>query len=196
MEAPLGASPPNIANPSLVKPGTIAAMAHSKQVNRTIELSIHEVYEVVSGERFLLTDEGMVEKSDSQIVEAKRKELPDGRVWARVGVRASQKELEELSEDRTKPLAFQETYVSQPDEEGAFEATSTMELPMGMGTMETRFIYAAADSDLTTVEAILTAKASIPLISGKLEKHLLKTSDKIVDDSLARIRNLSGTEAQ
>ena len=99
-------------------------MAHSKQVNRTIELSIHEVYEVVSGERFLLTDEGMVEKSDSQIVEAERKELPDGRVWARVGVRASQKELEELSEDKNKPLAFQETYVSQPDEEGAFEATS------------------------------------------------------------------------
>ena len=86
--------------------------------------------------------------------------------------------------------------MSQPDEEGAFEATSTMELPMGMGTMETRFIYAAADSDLTTVEAILTAKASIPLISGKLEKHLLKTSDKVVDDSLARIRNLSVTEAQ
>lgn len=171
-------------------------MAHSKQVNRTIELSIHEVYEVVSGERFLLTDEGMVEKSDSQIVEAERKELPDGRVWARVGVRASQKELEELSEDKNKPLAFQETYVSQPDEEGAFEATSTMELPMGMGTMETRFIYAAADSALTTVEAILTAKASIPLISGKLEKHLLKTSDKVVDDSLARIQNLSGTEAQ
>ena len=42
-------------------------MSHSKQVNRTIDLSIHDVYRVVSGETFLLTDEGMVEPTESQI---------------------------------------------------------------------------------------------------------------------------------
>ncbi|WP_408924749.1 DUF2505 domain-containing protein [Corynebacterium sp. YSMAA1_1_F7] len=180
-------------------------MSHSKQVNRTIDLSIHDVYRVASGETFLLTDEGMVEPTESQIIEAERKVLPDGRVWARVGVRASQKELEELSKEGEKPLAFQETYVSQPDEAGAFEVNSTMELPLGMGTMETHFVYAAvvedaaaarqaeyADSPQTAVEATLTADVSVPLIAGRLEKHLLKTADTTVDNGLARIVNLSG----
>lgn len=165
-------------------------MAHSKHVNRTIDLSVQQVYEVVSSETFLLTDEGMVEKTDARIIEAERKELPDGRVWARVGVRASQKELEELSNNGEKPVSFQETYVSKPDASGAFEVTATMELPMGMGTMQTQFVYAPVAGQ-TACEATLTADVGVPLIAGKLEKHLLKTSDTIVDNSLARITRLS-----
>ena len=99
MAAPLNALPGTI-------PGTIADMSHSKQVNRTIDLSIHDVYEVVTSEAFLLTDEGMVEQTESQIIEAEREVLPDGRVWARVGVRASQKELEDLSKDGEAPIAY------------------------------------------------------------------------------------------
>lgn len=177
-------------------------MSHSKQVNRTIDLSIHDVYEVVSSEAFLLTDEGMVEQTESQIIEAEREVLPDGRVWARVGVRASQKELEELSKDGQAPIAYQETYVSRPDETGAFEVKAAMDLPMKMGTMDTHFVYAPVvdgvpedavqtDPTQTVVEAILTADVSVPLIAGKLEKHLLKAADKTVDNSLARIKNLA-----
>lgn len=193
MAAPLVAPPGAI-------PGTIADMSHSKQVNRTIDLSIHDVYEVVSSEAFLLTDEGMVEQTESQIIEAEREVLPDGRVWARVGVRASQKELEELSKDGEAPIAYQETYVSPPDETGAFEVKAEMDLPMKMGTMDTHFIYApltggsgefaAEGAAETAVEAILTADVSVPLIAGRLEKHLLKAADKTVDNSLARIINL------
>ena len=193
MAAPLVAPPGAI-------PGTIADMSHSKQVNRTIDLSIHDVYEVVSSEAFLLTDEGMVEQTESQIIEAEREVLPDGRVWARVGVRASQKELEELSKDGEAPIAYQETYVSPPDETGAFEVKAEMDLPMKMGTMDTHFIYAPVTGGAgefaaegvaeTAVEAILTADVSVPLIAGRLEKHLLKAADKTVDNSLARIINL------
>ena len=193
MAAPLAAPPEAI-------PGTIADMSHSKQVNRTIDLSIHDVYEVVSSEAFLLTDEGMVEQTESQIIEAEREVLPDGRVWARVGVRASQKELQELSKDGESPIAYQETYVSRPDETGAFEVKAEMDLPMKMGTMDTHFVYApiaggkgeasAEGAAETAVEAILTADVSVPLISGRLEKHLLKAADKTVDNSLARIKNL------
>ena len=43
----------------------------------------------------------------------------------------------------------------------------------------------------TACEATLTADVGVPLIAGKLEKHLLKTSDTIVDNSLARITRLS-----
>lgn len=176
-------------------------MSHSKQVNRTIDLSIRDVYEVVSGETFLLTVEGMVEQTESQIIEAEREVLPDGRVWARVGVRASQKELEELSKDGQAPIAYQETYVSRPDETGAFEVKAAMDLPMKMGTMDTHFVYApiaggkgeaaAEGAAETAVEAILTADVSVPLIAGRLEKHLLKAADKTVDNSLARIKNLA-----
>ena len=193
MAAPLVAPPGAI-------PGTIADMSHSKQVNRTIDLSIHDVYEVVSSEAFLLTDEGMVEQTESQIIEAEREVLPDGRVRARVGVRASQKELEELSKDGEAPIAYQETYVSPPDETGAFEVKAEMDLPMKMGTMDTHFIYAPVTGGAgefaaegvaeTAVEAILTADVSVPLIAGRLEKHLLKAADKTVDNSLARITNL------
>lgn len=193
MAAPLVAPPGAI-------PGTIADMSHSKQVNRTIDLSIHDVYEVVSSEAFLLTDEGMVEQTESQIIEAEREVLPDGRVWARVGVRASQKELQELSKDGESPIAYQETYVSRPDETGAFEVKAEMDLPLKMGTMDTHFVYApiaegsgevaAEGAAETAVEAILTADVSVPLIAGRLEKHLLKAADKTVDNSLARIKNL------
>lgn len=194
MAAPLVAPPGAI-------PGTIADMSHSKQVNRTIGLSIHDVYEIVSSEAFLLTDEGMVEQTESQIIEAEWEVLPDGRVWARVGVRASQKELEDLSKDGEAPIAYQETYVSPPDETGAFEVKAEMDLPMKMGTMDTHFVYApiaggngeaAAEGVAeTAVEAILTADVSVPLIAGRLEKHLLKAADKTVDNSLARIKNLN-----
>lgn len=193
MAAPLVAPPGAI-------PGTIADMSHSKQVNRTIDLSIHDVYEVVSSEAFLLTDEGMVEQTESQIIEAEREVLPDGRVWARVGVRASQKELEDLSKDGEAFIAYQETYVSRPDETGAFEVKAEMDLPLKMGTMDTHFVYApisggsgevaAEGAAETAVEAILTADVSVPLIAGRLEKHLLKAADKTVDNSLARIKNL------
>lgn len=197
MAAPLVAPPGAI-------PGTIADMSHSKQVNRTIDLSIHDVYEVVSSEAFLLTDEGMVEQTESQIIEAEREVLPDGRVWARVGVRASQKELQELSKDGEAPIAYQETYVSRPDETGAFEVKAEMDLPMKMGTMDTHFVYAPVTNGAprsageagfgqTAVEAILTADVSIPMIAGKLEKHLLKAADKTVDSSLARIKRLANT---
>lgn len=179
-------------------------MSHSKQVNRTIDLSVQDVYEVVSSETFLLTVEGMVEQTESQIIEAEREVLPDGRVWARVGVRASQKELEDLSKDGAAPIAYQETHVSRPDETGAFEVKAEMDLPMKMGTMNTHFVYAPitdgtpgdaahAGSAQTAVEAILTADVSVPLIAGKLEKHLLKAADKTVDNSLARIKNLANT---
>ena len=75
-----------------------------------------------------------------------------------------------------------------------------MDLPMKMGTMDTHFIYAPVTGGAgefaaegvaeTAVEAILIADVSVPLIAGRLEKHLLKAADKTVDNSLARIKNL------
>lgn len=180
----------------------MAAMSKSKRITRTIALPLATVHEVVTSERYLLTTDKMVDPGDTEIVEAQRELLDDGRVWARVVVQsadAASSGANSGDQPREKASTSQVTTVHPVGRGGRFISESDMELPASLGTVNTVFEYlpvldeesGAEVAGRTRCEVDFSVDIDMPLIGGKLANHLLAKSEETVGNGIARIEALA-----
>ena len=180
-------------------------MAKKKSFERTIDLSLEQIYEVVTSREYLLRlGEPREGQSDTEVIDSSFERTTDGGVVADVEIEFStpvrpgsepvDRETANGDVPEVKKVRIsQETRVSGWLDNG-FTVQSDMPLPGGMGSMDMHFSYYSHDSDAdkARVDILVTVDVSVPMVGGMIAKRMLGESEQTVDRGFQRIVSLAG----
>lgn len=175
-------------------------VAKKKKFTLHSPLPVQELHAVFSSERYLLTTDGVVSDREVHIAQANSEVREDGTVAARVEMvqavpvneNAGGEEggVEKTETNAPKELRIEQTTTVSPVEQNRQGMTfrfSTITPLAGMGTMFTDMqILPDSTGQGSDVETEVKVDTSIPIIGGKLAKHLLENSEQTVEKGLKR----------
>lgn len=186
-------------------------MSKNKSFNRTVELPLEKIYEVVSSEEYLLNieqrddtevtvvlseldrddDDAIVADVAIEFLATPSAEAEDAAEQAGQGVG----DAAEGAEPRTMRIS-QRTTVEQPANNG-FIVHTAMPLPGDMGDMNMRFTYAShpVNAELATVKIDVLVDVPVPGVGAMIENKMLEDSESTVDRGIERIIRLAGGAA-